>query len=102
MYIYICMAWRGRVEEFYDLSLNVKGFRGVAESLRNYVERERLDGDNKARPPPPAPTRARASPSARGCATRAAAPSSAPLPPPPAAARVASAAPSVSPRRRAG
>ncbi len=36
-----------RIEEFYDLSLNVKGCRGLIDSLHKYVEREKLDGENK-------------------------------------------------------
>jgi ubiquitin carboxyl-terminal hydrolase 7 len=36
-----------RVEDFYDLSLNVRGCKNLKESLEKYVEREKLDGDNK-------------------------------------------------------
>ncbi|KAI0223815.1 ubiquitin-specific protease ubp15, partial [Massospora cicadina] len=36
-----------RVEDYYDIQLNVKGCRGVRESFEKYVEVEFLDGDNK-------------------------------------------------------
>ncbi len=36
-----------RVEDFYDLSLKVRGCKNLKESLEKYVEREKLDGDNK-------------------------------------------------------
>ena len=36
-----------RTEDFYDLSLNVRGCKNLKESLEKYVEREKLDGDNK-------------------------------------------------------
>ncbi|CAI4232576.1 unnamed protein product [Auanema sp. JU1783] len=36
-----------REEPFYDISLNVKGKCDILESFREYVEIERLDGDNK-------------------------------------------------------
>mmetsp|Transcript_31511 Transcript_31511/g.77222 ORF Transcript_31511/g.77222 Transcript_31511/m.77222 type:complete len:1170 (-) Transcript_31511:337-3846(-) len=36
-----------RIEDFYDLSLNVRGCKNVIESLKQYVEKENLDGDNK-------------------------------------------------------
>ena len=36
-----------RREDFYDLSLNVRGCKDVLESLGKYVEKERLDGENK-------------------------------------------------------
>ncbi|EKX50612.1 hypothetical protein GUITHDRAFT_66749, partial [Guillardia theta CCMP2712] len=36
-----------REEEFYDLSLNVKGCKNIEESLMKYVEVEKLDGENK-------------------------------------------------------
>eukprot|EP01113_Clastostelium_recurvatum_P049984 TRINITY_DN935_c0_g1_i1.p1 TRINITY_DN935_c0_g1~~TRINITY_DN935_c0_g1_i1.p1 ORF type:complete len:1154 (-),score=430.34 TRINITY_DN935_c0_g1_i1:57-3518(-) len=36
-----------RTEEFFDLSLNVKGSRSVIDSFERYVETEMLDGDNK-------------------------------------------------------
>ncbi len=36
-----------RTEEFYDLSLNVKGCKDLRQSFAKYVEKERLDGENK-------------------------------------------------------
>jgi ubiquitin carboxyl-terminal hydrolase 7 len=36
-----------RMEYFYDLSLNVRGCKNLAESFKKYTEKERLDGDNK-------------------------------------------------------
>jgi ubiquitin carboxyl-terminal hydrolase 7 len=36
-----------RTEDFYDISLNVKGCKDIYESLRKYTEVETLDGDNK-------------------------------------------------------
>lgn len=33
-----------RVESFYDLSLNVKGLRGLRESFMQYIETETLEG----------------------------------------------------------
>ncbi|ODV82424.1 uncharacterized protein CANTADRAFT_44255 [Suhomyces tanzawaensis NRRL Y-17324] len=36
-----------RVEDFWDIQLNVKGFRTLQESFRNYIEIEMLDGENK-------------------------------------------------------
>lgn len=36
-------------ELFYDLSLNVKGYGSVEESLEEYIEEELLDGDNQYR-----------------------------------------------------
>ena len=36
-----------RIEDFYDLSLNVRGCKNLKESLEKYVEKENLDGDNK-------------------------------------------------------
>ncbi|GEQ67335.1 hypothetical protein JCM33374_g999 [Metschnikowia sp. JCM 33374] len=36
-----------RVEDFWDIQLNVKGFRNVQESFKNYIEIEMLDGENK-------------------------------------------------------
>jgi ubiquitin carboxyl-terminal hydrolase 7 len=38
-----------RTEDFLDLSLNVKGFKNIYESFKNYVEEESLDGDNQYR-----------------------------------------------------
>jgi len=39
-----------RIEEFYDLSLNVKGIPTILGSFRQYVEAERMQGDNKYKP----------------------------------------------------
>ncbi|KAJ3205843.1 hypothetical protein HDU82_004926 [Entophlyctis luteolus] len=36
-----------RVEDFYDIQLNVKGKMNVTESFQDYVSTEMLDGDNK-------------------------------------------------------
>lgn len=36
-----------RVEDFWDIQLNVKGFRNLQESFENYIEIEMLDGENK-------------------------------------------------------
>lgn len=36
-----------RVEDFYDIQLNVKGMRNLQDSFKNYVQVERLDGDNQ-------------------------------------------------------
>jgi len=38
-----------RKEPFYDLQLNVKGFKRLEDSLRNYLEPELLDKENKYR-----------------------------------------------------
>lgn len=38
-----------RIEEYYDLSLMVKGCRDLKESFRQYVEVETLEGDNQYR-----------------------------------------------------
>ncbi|XP_054282413.1 ubiquitin carboxyl-terminal hydrolase 7-like isoform X2 [Macrosteles quadrilineatus] len=36
-----------RVETFYDIQLNIKGKKNIAESFSDYVKAEVLDGDNK-------------------------------------------------------
>ncbi|CAI5758987.1 unnamed protein product [Candida verbasci] len=36
-----------RVEDFWDIQLNVKGFKNLEESFNNYIEIEMLDGENK-------------------------------------------------------
>lgn len=36
-----------RVEDFWDIQLNVKGFKNLQESFQNYIEIEMLDGENK-------------------------------------------------------
>lgn len=36
-----------RVEDFWDIQLNVKGFKNLAQSFKNYIEIEMLDGENK-------------------------------------------------------
>lgn len=36
-----------RVEDFWDIQLNVKGFRTLQQSFENYIEIEMLDGENK-------------------------------------------------------
>jgi len=36
-----------RIEDFIDLSLNVRGCKNLKESLEKYVKKENLDGDNK-------------------------------------------------------
>lgn len=36
-----------RTEDFWDLQLNVAGCKSVADSLKNYIEVETLEGDNK-------------------------------------------------------
>ena len=36
-----------RVEDFWDIQLNVKGFRNLEESFKNYIEIEMLEGENK-------------------------------------------------------
>ncbi|EGW32749.1 uncharacterized protein SPAPADRAFT_54773 [Spathaspora passalidarum NRRL Y-27907] len=36
-----------RVEDFWDIQLNVRGFQNLSESFKNYIEIEMLDGENK-------------------------------------------------------
>lgn len=36
-----------RVEDFWDIQLNVKSLKGIKESFENYIDLELLDGDNK-------------------------------------------------------
>lgn len=36
-----------REEDFWDIQLNVRGFRTLEESFKNYIEIEMLDGENK-------------------------------------------------------
>lgn len=36
-----------REEDFWDIQLNVKGFKNLQESFENYIEVEMLDGENK-------------------------------------------------------
>lgn len=36
-----------RIEDFWDIQLNVKGLKNIRESFENYVELELLDGENK-------------------------------------------------------
>ncbi|TID26192.1 hypothetical protein CANINC_002819 [Pichia inconspicua] len=36
-----------RIEDFWDIQLNVKGLKNIKESFDNYVEIETLDGDNQ-------------------------------------------------------
>ncbi|KAK6465021.1 ubiquitin carboxyl-terminal hydrolase [Scheffersomyces coipomensis] len=36
-----------RVEDFWDIQLNVRGFKNLQESFKNYIEIEMLDGENK-------------------------------------------------------
>jgi ubiquitin carboxyl-terminal hydrolase 7 len=36
-----------RIEEFYDIQLNVKGFNTLRDSFVDYVAVETLDGENK-------------------------------------------------------
>lgn len=36
-----------RVEDFWDIQLNVKGFKNLQESFQNYIEIEMLNGENK-------------------------------------------------------
>lgn len=36
-----------RVEDFWDIQLNVKGCKNLEQSFRNYIEIEMLDGENK-------------------------------------------------------
>ncbi|KAK6454584.1 ubiquitin carboxyl-terminal hydrolase [Scheffersomyces xylosifermentans] len=36
-----------RVEDFWDIQLNVKGFKNLQESFANYIEIEMLEGENK-------------------------------------------------------
>lgn len=36
-----------REEDFWDIQLNVRGFRNLTESFKNYIEIEMLDGENK-------------------------------------------------------
>lgn len=36
-----------RVEDFWDIQLNVKGFRNLQQSFENYIEIEMLEGENK-------------------------------------------------------
>ena len=42
-----CSHQRSRDENFYILSLDVKGKKNVGESLKSFVEGEMLEGDNK-------------------------------------------------------
>lgn len=39
-----------RIEVFYDLSLNVKGISNIIGSFKQYVEAEKMQGDNKYKP----------------------------------------------------
>ena len=39
-----------RIEDFYDLSLNVKGIPTILGSFKQYVEAEKMEGDNKYKP----------------------------------------------------
>lgn len=36
-----------REEDFWDIQLNVRGFKNLTESFKNYIEIEMLDGENK-------------------------------------------------------
>jgi ubiquitin carboxyl-terminal hydrolase 7 len=36
-----------KIEDFYDLSLNVKGCNGLIDSFKKYCETEILEGENK-------------------------------------------------------
>lgn len=36
-----------RIEDFWDIQLNVKGFKNLQQSFENYIEIEMLDGENK-------------------------------------------------------
>lgn len=36
-----------RVEDFWDIQLNVKGLKGLADSFKDYIATETLDGENK-------------------------------------------------------
>eukprot|EP00033_Pygsuia_biforma_P004844 GCRY01005310.1.p1 GENE.GCRY01005310.1~~GCRY01005310.1.p1 ORF type:complete len:451 (+),score=103.30 GCRY01005310.1:149-1501(+) len=36
-----------RIEPFYDIALDVKGVKNIYESFKKYIEKERLEGDNK-------------------------------------------------------
>jgi ubiquitin carboxyl-terminal hydrolase 7 len=36
-----------RIEDFWDVQLNVKGNRNVEESFRDYIQVEKMDGDNQ-------------------------------------------------------
>ncbi|KAK6204314.1 ubiquitin carboxyl-terminal hydrolase [Scheffersomyces amazonensis] len=36
-----------RVEDFWDIQLNVRGFKNLQESFKNYIEIEMLDGENR-------------------------------------------------------
>lgn len=36
-----------RVEDFWDIQLNVKGFKNLLEAFKNYIEIEMLEGENK-------------------------------------------------------
>lgn len=36
-----------RLETFYDIQLNIKGKKNIAESFRDYIDTETLEGDNK-------------------------------------------------------
>ncbi|RCK67165.1 Ubiquitin carboxyl-terminal hydrolase 15 [Candida viswanathii] len=36
-----------RVEDFWDIQLNVKGFKNLEQSFQNYIEIEMLEGENK-------------------------------------------------------
>ncbi|KAG7662287.1 UBP15 [[Candida] subhashii] len=36
-----------RVEDFWDIQLNVKGFQNLEDSFKNYIEIEMLEGENK-------------------------------------------------------
>ncbi len=46
-----CRHVKAREEKFFVLSLEVKGQRQIADSLRLFVEGETLDGDNQVSPP---------------------------------------------------
>ena len=39
-----------KVEDFYDLSLNVKGIPNIVGSFKQYIEAEKMQGDNKYKP----------------------------------------------------
>lgn len=36
-----------RIEDFWDIQLNVRGFKNLQQSFQNYIEIEMLDGENK-------------------------------------------------------
>jgi ubiquitin carboxyl-terminal hydrolase 7 len=36
-----------RIEEFWDIQLNVRGYKNLDESFRNYIAVETMDGENK-------------------------------------------------------